>query len=202
VLAGAEIYRQECASCHEPGGTWFGKAVPIETVGTDRTRFDTWAQEDADGANRVAEEMGVKRRHMVKNIGYVAAPLSGLWLKAPFMHNGGIANMSELLKPPHLRRPYFWRGCDLYDPVNMGFMSAFGRVEKLPDRQTTMTSDGKELPQANLYRGFVGDEASAACPTIWRQVASVPGDGNGGHDYGTWLDGAKKRQLFEYLKTK
>jgi mono/diheme cytochrome c family protein len=201
VREGAKHYKRECADCHEPGGTWFGKAVPIEMVGTDRTRFDTWAKEDADGANQVAEDIGAKRRHMVKNLGYVAAPLTGLWLKAPYMHNGGIANMTDLLNVPSERASSFWRGCDLYDPVNMGFASRFSRVEKLKDRQDTKMRDGTLLPPHNLYRGFVGNETSAACPTIWLQDSTVPGDGNGGHTYGTGLDATEKRQLIEYLKT-
>jgi mono/diheme cytochrome c family protein len=216
VLQGAELYKRECASCHEPGGRWYGKPVPIEMIGTDRTRFDTWAQEDADGANTVAEDIGVNRRHMVKSIGYVATPLTGLWLKAPYMHNGGIANMTELLTPPAQRKSEFWRGCDLYDDRNMGFVSWFGRTERLLERQRTVVGKKKVpkkdapgefveedilLPPHNLYRGFVGSEESAACPTIWLQNSAVPGDGNQGHDYGTKLSADEKRQLIEYLKT-
>ncbi|MFN0193461.1 MAG: hypothetical protein ACKVP5_16050 [Aestuariivirga sp.] len=216
VLKGKELYARECASCHEPGGKWYGKAVPIEMIGTDRARFDTWAQEDADGANNVAEDIGANRRDMVKNIGYVATPLTGLWLKAPYMHNGGIANLTELLKPPSKRSPYFWRGCDLYDDENMGFVSRFARTEPLAERQKTVVGyrevrkrgeQGKTereevlLPPHNLHRGFVGAEESAACPSIWLQDSQVPGDGNQGHDYGTWLGETEKRQLIAYLKT-
>jgi hypothetical protein len=123
VVAGAEIYKDNCAGCHESGGKYFGKVVPIEDIGTDRERFDTWQQEDADGANKVAHEMGVERKGMVKDKGYVAGPLSGLWLRAPYLHNGAVANLRELLTRPEDRRTTFYRGCDLYDPVNMGFIS-------------------------------------------------------------------------------
>lgn len=123
VLAGAELYKANCAECHETGGKYFGKVVPIEDIGTDRERYDTWRQEDADGANRVALEMGVQRANMVKSKGYIAGPISGLWLTAPYLHNGAVANLKELLTPPQERRASFYRGCDLYDPVNMGFVS-------------------------------------------------------------------------------
>lgn len=123
VVAGAELYKDNCATCHETGGKYFGKAVPIEDIGTDRERFDTWQQEDADGANKVAHEMGVERKGMVKDKGYVAGPLSGLWLRAPYLHNGAVANLRELLMRPDERHVSFYRGCDLYDPVNMGFLS-------------------------------------------------------------------------------
>jgi mono/diheme cytochrome c family protein len=213
---GAKLYKRECADCHEAGGRWYGKAVPIEMIGTDRTRFDTWAQEDADGANNVAEDIGANRRHMVKNIGYVAGPLSGVWLKAPYLHNGGVANMKELLTSPAQRRPSFWRGCDLYDDANMGFVSQFAKTEPLAERQRTVVGYRETrtrgargeiireeilLPPHNLQRGFVGGEESAACPTIWLQDSRVPGDGNHGHDYGTGLSETEKRQLIAYLKT-
>jgi hypothetical protein len=123
VVTGAQIYKDNCAGCHEIGGKYFGKVIPIEDIGTDRERFDTWQQEDADGANKVAHEMGVERKGMIKDKGYVAGPLSGLWLRAPYLHNGAVANLRELLTRPEDRRATFYRGCDLYDPVNMGFLS-------------------------------------------------------------------------------
>jgi hypothetical protein len=123
VIEGRKLFRAQCADCHEAGGKNFGKVVPIADIGTDRERFDTWAQEDADGANRVATEMGVIRRGMIKDKGYVAGPLSGLWLRAPYLHHGAVANLRELLTLPEKRRDKFYRGCDLYDPVNMGFVS-------------------------------------------------------------------------------
>lgn len=123
VQAGRELFKTYCADCHEAGGEYYGKVVPIEAIGTDRERFDTWQQEDADGANRVAAAMGVKRRNMIKDKGYVSASLSGLWLRAPYLHNGAVANLRELLKPSAERQTVFYRGCDLYDHDNMGFVS-------------------------------------------------------------------------------
>jgi mono/diheme cytochrome c family protein len=127
VVAGAKLYKDNCAQCHETGGKYFGKVVPVEDIGTDRERFDTWRQEDADGANRVAHEIGVERRGMIKDKGYIAAPISGVWLTAPYLHNGAVANLRELLTRPEARRVTFYRGCDLYDQANMGFVS--DRVE-------------------------------------------------------------------------
>jgi hypothetical protein len=67
--------------------------------------------------------MGVERVNMIKSKGYIAAPISGLWLTAPYLHNGAVANLRELLMRPEERRVTFYRGCDLYDPANMGFVS-------------------------------------------------------------------------------
>jgi mono/diheme cytochrome c family protein len=168
VIAGRKLYRAHCGDCHEYGGKYFGKVVPIEDIGTDRERFDTWRQEDADGANRVAREMGVERKDMIKDRGYMAGPITGLWLTAPYLHNGSVPNLVELLKPPEERVKAFYRGCDLYDPSRMGFVS---------------------------------DRVEATCANNFAFDTALPGNGNGGHAYGTNLDDAEKRQLIEYLKT-
>jgi hypothetical protein len=123
VIEGAKLYTANCAECHDTKGKYYGKVIPIEDIGTDRERFDTWQQEDADGANRVAAQMGVTRKDMVKDKGYVAGPLSGVWLTAPYLHNGAVANLDQLLTRPEDRRETFYRGCDLYDQEKMGFVS-------------------------------------------------------------------------------
>ena len=121
--AGEPIYKEFCGDCHEPGGTYFGKVVPIEEIGTDRERFDTWQQEHADATNRVALEMGVERKPMVKDVGYASQPLDGIWLRAPYLHNGAVPSLRDLLKAPEERTEIFFRGCDIYDEAAMGFRS-------------------------------------------------------------------------------
>ena len=41
---GEAVWAANCADCHAPGGAYFGRTVPIEEIGTDRERFDTWTQ--------------------------------------------------------------------------------------------------------------------------------------------------------------
>lgn len=123
AAAGRSIFERACADCHAAGGTYFGKVVPIDEIGTDRERFDTWQQEHADATNRVARELGVERKNMVKDAGYVSQPLDGIWLRAPYLHNGSVPNLRALLEPPENRPVSFYRGCDVYDPQAMGFVS-------------------------------------------------------------------------------
>ena len=49
--------------------------------------------------------------------------------------------------------------------------------------------------------GFVSDVPQAAGQTFSRFDTSLPGNGNGGHVYGTTLSAAEKAALIEYLKT-
>ena len=49
--------------------------------------------------------------------------------------------------------------------------------------------------------GFVSDVPQAGGQTFTRVDTSVPGNGNGGHVYGTMLSDADKAALVEYMKT-
>lgn len=121
---GAAVWARECASCHEPGGAYFGRTIPIQEIGTDRERFDAWQQEHADATNARAEELGVERKAMVKDIGYAAQPLDGIWLRGPYLHNGSVPTLRDLLNPTEERPDVFWRGCDILDSENVGFRAA------------------------------------------------------------------------------
>ena len=46
-----------------------------------------------------------------------------MWLRAPYLHNGSVPSLAELLEPPDRRRASFYRGYDVYDPVRVGFVS-------------------------------------------------------------------------------
>ena len=41
--------------------------------------------------------------HFRKTDGYVAGPLSGIWARAPYLHNGSVPNLQALLSPPDQR---------------------------------------------------------------------------------------------------
>ena len=50
-------------------------------------------------------------------------PLDGAWIRAPYLHNGSVPSLKDLLEVPTNRPARFWRGYDVYDPVNVGFLS-------------------------------------------------------------------------------
>jgi hypothetical protein len=75
--------------------------------------------------------MGINRPNMVKQEGYCSPPLDGLWLRAPYLHNGSVPNMRELLEPVEKRTPVFYRGYDVYDPPNMGFITSGPEAERV-----------------------------------------------------------------------
>lgn len=58
---------------------------------------------------------------------YKARPLNGIWATAPYLHNGSIPNLWELLVAPRDRVSEFWVGSREFDPKNVGFETAKGK---------------------------------------------------------------------------
>jgi hypothetical protein len=129
--AGKPIYQKYCAECHDVGKSRTSTPIPIDEIKTDRERLDTWTKPAADEANRRVKEMGIDRPNMVKNFGYCSPPLDGIWLRAPYLHNGSVPNLRELLEPVEKRTKVFYRGYDVYDPVNVGFVTSGAEAERM-----------------------------------------------------------------------
>jgi len=54
---------------------------------------------------------------------YIAEPLAGIWATPPYLHNGSVPNLYELLLPPEQRSKTFHVGSRDYDPKRMGYVS-------------------------------------------------------------------------------
>lgn len=196
---GRDIYAAECGRCHGASGRDFtgqlvGKVTPIGIVGTDRARLDNYTHDLAVNQNFLYAEYGAERfQAFRKTNGYANAPLDGLWLRAPFLHNGAVPTLWDLLTPPELRPKAFLRGYDVYDPVRMGFLSRAGEIDpSAHDRLFCFIAhaDGRAGCPAGL------PEMNGTCP-----AGPCPGNGNQGHRYGTDLAPDQKWALIEYLKT-
>jgi hypothetical protein len=126
VDAGQRIYLQQCATCHEPGGARYRTPISAVDVGTDRHRLDMWtaAALERYTAYEPGYDWGFSNFH--KTEGYVATGLQGLWLRGPYLHNGSVPTLRALLDPPSKRPSSFYRGYDLVDAENGGFVSAAG----------------------------------------------------------------------------
>lgn len=53
---------------------------------------------------------------------YRARTLHGVWSSAPYLHNGSVPNIYELLSPVSERSSKFWVGSFEYDPEKLGFV--------------------------------------------------------------------------------
>ena len=166
VERGWGIYQQHCAECHDLGSQKVGTVTPIKQINTDRHRLDSFTAELVAGFHGI-QEREFKFDAYSKTDGYSNLPIDGIWIRAPFLHNGSVPNLWALLQAPGQRPKTFYIGYDVYDSAKVGFIT--------------------EGPDAEKY-GFLLD-------------TSLPGNGNGGHDYGTGLSDDQKWDLLEYLKT-
>ena len=59
-------------------------------------------------------------------LAYKARPLNGIWTGAPYLHNGSVPNLYELLLPAAARSRTFYIGSWEYDPVRVGYVNQPG----------------------------------------------------------------------------
>ncbi|MDP8942538.1 MAG: cytochrome c [Actinomycetota bacterium] len=119
---GQRVFRESCAACHEFGAPRTGTVVPQAEVGTDRHRLDMWTREATDRYNDYARDYPFRFKRFVKTNGYVAVPLDGVWLRAPYLHNGSVPTLEDLLEPVADRPKLFYRGYDVYDRERTGWI--------------------------------------------------------------------------------
>jgi cytochrome c5 len=126
---GSSIYKRECANCHEIGSKLVGQVTPLAEVNTDRERLDSFTPELAARMNTIGEGHPWKFSHFRKTDGYANMPLDGIWLRAPYLHNGSVPTLRALLFPEE-RPDEFHRGYDVYDWENVGFVSSGPDAER------------------------------------------------------------------------
>ncbi|HEY2151208.1 MAG TPA: hypothetical protein VGH34_10385 [Vicinamibacterales bacterium] len=128
---GAPIYQQHCLECHADNrfrdgvraGSRVGLVEPIATVGTDRHRFDSYTFIFASNQVGLFPGSEYQFSHFRKTIGYANHPLDGIWLRGPYLHNGSVPTLRDLLDPPEQRPRVFYRGDDVFDQRKVGFVS-------------------------------------------------------------------------------
>jgi mono/diheme cytochrome c family protein len=128
--AGGAIYDAQCAQCHTPGGARAGTVIPLTEVGTDRHRLDMWTPVAVTAYSAFADEYPWDLKGFKKTDGYVAVPLDGLWIRAPYLHNGSVPYLEALFEPVAQRPALFYRGSEIYDPVRVGFVSEGPEIER------------------------------------------------------------------------
>ena len=173
---GARVYAQYCAGCHGASATDFsgefvGKVTPLAEVGTDRHRLDSYTYDLAVTQSTLYAGYDWRFSHFRKTFGYANMPLDGVWLRAPYLHNGSVPTLRDLLEPSGQRPAAFYRGDDVYELGRVGF------------RSSVAAENGRSF--------FRYDTASPGNSNA----------GHDGERYGTELPPADKDALVEFLKT-
>lgn len=177
---GEGLFRDNCAKCHGTYGkepTYPNKIVPLDVIGTDRNRFVGIPVALKDFYNRswFAQETG--DGYQVKpDQGYQAPPLDGVWATAPYLHNGSIPTLWDVLdsknRPNRFTRDYR-TDRESYDDIKVGW------------KTREVESDWAKTPR---HQRHVYD-------------TTKPGRSNQGHTFGDRLSAEERRAVVEYLKT-
>jgi hypothetical protein len=124
VKLGKEVFQaNRCAECHGPKGSLTGQVTAAGVVGTDPNRAEMWTADAAHSYNAYLGDRPWKFKYFRATGGYLNVPLDGLWARAPYLHNGSVPTLADLLEPPSLRPRLFWRGSPDYDVDRVGFVS-------------------------------------------------------------------------------
>ena len=123
---GAPLFERNCNSCH--GGPESDKRLfAVADVGTDPHRAEMFTQKLADGFNKFLAELESEGYQPPKEFGvrstgkYWAPTLSGVWARSPYLHNGSVRTMHEVLTSPAQRAKTFHRGSHVFDEKEMGY---------------------------------------------------------------------------------
>ena len=80
------------------------------------------------------------RSPTVPGAAYEARALYGIWATAPYLHNGSIPNLWELLTPAKQRRATFMVGSREFDPKNVGYVT-----DRSPLKNGTFVTDPNNM---------------------------------------------------------
>ena len=115
-------------------------------------------------------------------VAYKARPLNGIWATAPYLHNGSVSSLYQMLLPDSERKPSFYVGGKTFDAINVGFESGPGDNRFLFN---TVDDTGKPIP-GNANHGHSGKYYTTRKDEdgLWRSYTD-----------------SERYQLIEYMKT-
>jgi hypothetical protein len=180
ALRGELVFEENCARCHGTygaDGSYPNKIVPLDVVGTDPAR--ALGLSDRLVAHYNSTWFGEKHPANPVKIGYQAPPLDGIWATAPYLHNGSVPTLEQLLdsqkRPAKFTRPPS-TDFEYYDKSRVGWkyemIDQSIRSEKRTEWESTFIFDSTRF-----------------------------GLSNKGHTFGDKLDNQDRSDLIEYLKT-
>ena len=123
-------------------GSKVGTTVPIAAIGTDPYRFNSYTALFASNQYSLYPGSRYQFKHFRKTDGYANHPLDGIWLRAPYLHNGSVPTLRDLLDAPERRPKVFYRGYDMFDQANVGFVSDGPEAQGFSRYDTNLAGNG------------------------------------------------------------
>jgi hypothetical protein len=149
---GEPLYRQHCESCHGDNrfrtgvksGDKMGQVEDIDQIKTDRHRLDSYTETFALNQYGLFPDSKYRFRRFRKTHGYANQPLDGIWARAPYLHNGSVPTLRDLLNAQPERPVAFYRGYDVFDQKGVGFVSTVAEANgrRFTRYDTTVPGNG------------------------------------------------------------
>lgn len=160
VAEGEVLFNEHCSKCHGTYGaeeTYPNKLVSLNVVKTDPL-YAAYAMQSGivEWYNSSWFAQSEPRSWFAPDTGYVAPPLDGIWITAPYLHNGSVPTLEDLLNSP--QRPVYWSRSGKsndYDYEKVGWR--YDRPEKPKGDWTFDTT----LPGYGNQGHYFGDKLSA-----------------------------------------
>ncbi len=180
---GQQLFDQNCSQCHGTYGetvTYPNRLVDIDVVGTDATLMEQALTEGGPWIDWLNRSYYGELSQALPGRGYVAPPLDGIWATGPYLHNGSVPTLLEVLDSGS--RPEIW-------------------VSVARDANDKAGFDRSRVGW--LYKSLDAGQVSELEPGEQKYVYDTRkrGHGNAGHTFGDHLDDSQRLAVIEYLKT-
>ena len=164
---GAELFAEYCAGCHGQGTPegydydtnrhpGLGQVVELREIGTDPGRWASYTPEFAAAQNLLYAGTPYRFSHFRKTAGYANHPLDGIWARSPYLHNGSVPTLRDLLEPASERPQVWWRGSDELDLERVGYVSDPAAPHAFR-YDTTVPGNGNEGHEGRAYGTDLSD---------------------------------------------
>jgi hypothetical protein len=157
---GKVIFTNTCQRCHGtygPDGQYPNLLIPGNIIRTDSLLFmsNQQAKPFLDWFNNSWFAQNPNSAQLVPGNGYIAPPLDGIWITAPYLHNGSVPTIEAVLNSK-IRPTYWSRDFDKaeYDYEHIGWK--YEQQEKPDGKKVYNTT----LPGYGNYGHYFGDKLS------------------------------------------
>ncbi|MFI5133242.1 MAG: c-type cytochrome [Chitinophagales bacterium] len=159
---GKQLFNSNCSGCHGTygkDGYYPNKLIPEEMVGTDSMllKYHSVYNGYEDWYNKSWFATAHKHSSARPEYGYIAQPLDGIWITAPYFHNGSVPTIEGVLNSTI--RPRYWKrnfNRQEYDYEKVGWK--YKKIRNPSDRKTYNT----DIPGYGNYGHYYGDKLTGA----------------------------------------
>ena len=161
VKEGGILFVENCSKCHGsygPGGKYPNLLIPETVIGTDSMLFKSNYQsaQFVNWFNNSWFATGDHPARLEPFNGYIAPPLDGVWITAPYLHNGSVPDLETLLNSKE--RPKYWSRD--FDNPQYNYESPGWKYEAKDSAQGTAVYN-TTLPGYGNYGHTFGDKLSS-----------------------------------------